>query len=454
MNRLLAPALVLLALVSPASAGDLSGLWDVRGELADGRSYTAQAAVSPGRKAGTYRIMGRGKLGSRALVWRANAKRQGSTLHVRHIGHGGLVGRLTGSTGKRVVGTYTVDADERGFGGSLGVEGESKQGTVRFTRLKLPTASFSPTSLSLAVGKRGVVEVTTDPPEATGLLWFEGPVERAFWEEGKRKIEVSGDAVGTHTLKARLGSLTGKVVAELKLTVGPSVLDRIVDAVKQAKADGKTPVVIFDLDDTLFDTRYRVRDILRDYGKTIDEPRLKTLSVRHVVYLLPKTLARAGFTQAEIEGDLGKKINAAWRKRMWLGASHSLDRPMRGARRYAERLVAAGAELHFITGRKQSDYTASLEKLAEDAFPEGTLHCKPNNFYAGTPAFKKEATQKLRAKPNVTIVAAIDNEPGNCTAFKQAAPKATVVWIRSQWKEMPKTVPMAPGVIEIPRGYR
>lgn len=443
MTRLFAPALALLALTaSPALADDLVGMWKVEGTLPDGTGYTATAAISK-YATNRYRILARGKLYTkRSLFYRASAKRSGSKLEVKHVGKRGLVGRILGpleGPPPAVVGRYKIESDGSAFGGRFRPEGTTQYGTVRYTSLATPTAAFKPGKVTLRVGETRTVELTCTSKAALGLVRVTGrQVSRQYWSKGKRRIEVEGKTVGTHTLRVRLGYRGGAILkGTLEVVVLPGLLEDVVSEVKRLKSEGKQPIVIFDLDDTLFDTRYRVREILRDYGAEINEPRLKKLSVRHVRYELPVTLKNAGFTEAEIKGDLGKKIKRAWSKRFW--TAFELDKPIKGAVKYVEKLVKAGARIVYVTGRREKTKDACLDVLLENDYPAdepGNLFCKPNNVPGqpkiSTEAFK-EATAKKLAQEG-TIVAAFDNEPGNANAFLKAAPKAKVAWLETMWK--------------------
>src|SRR5690606_15056272 len=147
------------------------------------------------------------------------------------------------------------------------LEGSADAGRARYVRQADPVVRFEPDALELRAGESAVVAVRCEPEEATGLLWFEGEaVARAFWEEGVRKLELEpSGAAGPSAVQARLGPPGGRSLAELALTVRLRILDEVVAQVRAAAAAGERPIVAFDLDDTLFDTRYRVRAILRDY---------------------------------------------------------------------------------------------------------------------------------------------------------------------------------------------
>jgi hypothetical protein len=96
-------------------------------------------------------------------------------------------------------------------------------------------------------------------------------------------------------------------------------------------------------------------------------------------------------------------------------------------------LVAAGGHPIYLTGRAEKTRALSLEVLQAAGFPEGTLFLKPNPG----PGVQKEATHAFKGRitrsevPQLgTVVAAFDNEPANCNAFRESAPAdAAVVFL-------------------------
>jgi hypothetical protein len=457
--RPVATLLFLLACATPSLAGDLSGLWEVEGTLPDGTSYRGHAALSAA--GGDYFVLGRARLDSgRRFSWRADAERSGNAFTVTHRGSRGLAGKIApGLSGSkpRVIGSYTVSGDEGAFGGDFLLEGTTSKGSATYTKHKTPKITSKPSHVQLALGEQTILRVVVDPPEAASLLWGEGSVVRRHRTRsgGVREILVEGKVGGTHSVQVRLGPSGGAFLAEIKVQVGPGVVAEVLQNAEALAAAGETPVVIFDLDDTLFDTRYRVRRILRDYGKQIGNDLLKRLSVSHVRYELPKTLANAGFTKDEIEGSLGKSIKRAWSRKFFHGDSFHFDGRIRGARAYVEKLVKAGAKIVYVTGRRETYRAQSLKVLADAGFPAETIFLKPVT-QAGQPKISthefKEATAKGPVAAMGRVVAAFDNEPENCNAFRRALPQdGRVIWLDTLYKPTSKITEPA---IDVIRDFR
>ncbi|MBL4847638.1 MAG: hypothetical protein JKY65_19145 [Planctomycetes bacterium] len=467
MTRALSILLALL-IASPALAGDLSGIWSVSGKLPDGTTYEGEAGLA---KAGPnrYRVQGRAQLSTgRRMIWRARAELNGSTLTLTHEGRRGLISKInaitSGPQGQlRIVGTYLLASDEASFGGNFVVQNSTpvQSGEVIYTKLATPTVTLEPSNAlaelaSLDIGQKLRIRLRVDPPRAAGLLWLEGPIVRRHrTRSGRREVEIEARQASSGTLKVRLGPSGGPVLMEIPFRVGPGVLETVMKRIRDLKAAGKTPVVIFDLDDTIYDTRYRVRKILHDYGQQISDDRLGKVELSHVRYEMDETLIAAGIPEAEAKGAFGQQVRRAWSRRFFHGDSYVLDGHVAGAIDYVKRCEAAGATIVYVTGRKERWRAQCLAVIRLSGLPDEHLYMKPP-VPAGQPklathAFKAQVTRGPISGLG-TIVAAFDNEPSNANAFRESLPAAGhSVWLDTLWK--PSSPALIAG-IETLKDYR
>ncbi|MCA9543291.1 MAG: haloacid dehalogenase-like hydrolase [Myxococcales bacterium] len=229
-------------------------------------------------------------------------------------------------------------------------------------------------------------------------------------------------------LPAVAGARSEAVVTPLKM------IDYEVDA--QAR-EGKQPVVVFDLDATLFDNRPRTLAILRAWaalpenaGKASAQ-RIEGLAVAQVAYAVKDTLAAAGVTDgADIEA-----ITAFWWARFF-GPWALHDGPMPGGPAYVNALYAKGAFIVYLTGRDApSMLVPTTQSLALAGYPIGLprtqLIMKPDPK-ADDEVFKDSVMRSLRLTGSV--VGFFDNEPGNVNLMKKAFPKARVVFLDTMHK--------------------
>ena len=225
----------------------------------------------------------------------------------------------------------------------------------------------------------------------------------------------------------------------------PHILLEVQERAQSVTEQGQTPVVIFDLDDTLINTRERNLRILRDLAA---EPatlsrfpaaaeRLAEIGPRNIRYLLKDTLATLQLTdEAFVEA-----ANNYWLAHFFTNAYCAHDRPNPGAARYVRWLVNEGATVVYLTGRdtpRMGKGTAS--NLRELGFPidgpKAILMMKPS-AQGDDLAFKISRFQTI-AQLGV-VVAAFENEPANINAFQTGYPDALMIFLDTIHSPKPDT---------------
>ena len=283
--------------------------------------------------------------------------------------------------------------------------------------------ALSPPRLWLATGDRATVDVRVTPSSALAGLALAAPSQLEARLVGSR-LTVIARAPGQWTVELRQGP-GGAVLARLPVAVQAPLLERVLDRVR-AEA-GHAPIVVFDLDDTLFDTRWRTLKVLQAWGQSHGEPRLVALELEDVRWDLAPTLRNAGLSSWEIAGPLGRAI-AAERSRHF--SDYPLDRPFPGAVEYVRAVQAAGARVAYVTGRTEPKRALSEQVLRQWGFPvEGALRWfKPLSWSGSTASYKGRVVRQ--SLPGYgQVVACFDNEPANCNAFETAAPGAIQVFL-------------------------
>lgn len=206
--------------------------------------------------------------------------------------------------------------------------------------------------------------------------------------------------------------------------------------------DARTPVVVFDLDATLYDNRPRTLEILMEYREQVLERQpevadaIATLTADHVEYLLSDTLRGCGVTAAGMIAE----ITRFWHERFFTDEYLQHDAPMEGAAEYVRACHEAGCIVVYLTGRDVPGmFLGTVASLRDCGFPIGVagteLVLKPD---ANLPdeAFKRGALPTLDRLGD--LVAFFDNEPANCNLAKAMYPDCTVVLLETQ------KVPYAP----------
>jgi hypothetical protein len=242
-----------------------------------------------------------------------------------------------------------------------------------------------------------------------------------------------------HALLASRGGAGAPAYRRLDVSRQRTLLQGIVERCRFDPASDRakpTPVVVFDLDGTLFDNRPRTRVILNELAEAwrSAHPELAKRIVRlredEMAYLLTDTLERLGVTDVERVAE----AQAFWRDRFFADGHLHHDVPLAGAVEFARDCYEAGAILVYLTGRDLPLMgIGSFRSLRDHGFPIGVpgteLVLKPDAAMADE-AFKRLEAPKLARVG--AIVASFDNEPGNCNTILAQNPECASVLVDTQ----------------------
>jgi hypothetical protein len=218
-------------------------------------------------------------------------------------------------------------------------------------------------------------------------------------------------------------------------TTSPTALQSLLAKIEQAASEGDDPLVVFDLDGTLYDNTHRTLRILLEFAHTHASThrtlydRLRDTPPSRLQYRVDDTLAALGFS----DPSLSELVVAWWKERFFTDDYCLYDLPLAGAVELVERVYRAGGVPCYLTGRDAPNMlVGTLKALQRDGFPAGRadtrLILKPV-FDMDDNAFKEGVIGHLRKTGRV--VGSFDNEPGLCNLFKASFPDATVVWMNT-----------------------
>jgi FMN phosphatase YigB (HAD superfamily) len=209
-----------------------------------------------------------------------------------------------------------------------------------------------------------------------------------------------------------------------------------------------TPVVVFDLDGTLFDNRPRTAVILQELAVAWRPKhpelaeRLARVAPGELAYLLTDSMTRLGV----YDSDRVAEAQLFWKERFFADDHLRYDVPLPGAVDFAKACYERGAILVYLTGRDLPLMgIGSFRSLRDHGFPIGVpgteLVCKPD---AAMPdeAFKRLEAPKLARVGE--IVASFDNEPANCNTILAQNPGCESILVDTQ--HLPGAPPLDPGV--------
>lgn len=217
---------------------------------------------------------------------------------------------------------------------------------------------------------------------------------------------------------------------------------RVSDLKSQAGVGkGAHPLVLLDLDSTLYEVGPRTFRILKEWSESEEggkHPELRTAMLRvgehHVGYSIRDTLRAVGLDAEDPrhEGAFGS-IKQFWAERFFTSEYLKYDRAYPGAAEFTREVHALGAEVVYLTGRDEPNMgEGTRDNLLRDGFPWKTertrLLLKPAAHLPDL-GHKQQAAEYIRG--HGTLVASFENEPANLVALYEIFPDAMHVFVET-----------------------
>lgn len=167
------------------------------------------------------------------------------------------------------------------------------------------------------------------------------------------------------------------------MTQGSQVLGQILVRIQESVAKGLQPLVIFDLDSTLFDVSHRTQAILVDFSSQDAHRELYPASIELLAKLrvdprdwgIKTAIIRGGLHTHSME--FLEAVRRYWIERFFSGDFLEHDRPLPGAVDFAKKVDELGARVVYLTGRDRASMEeASKMVLATHGFPAADLVMK------------------------------------------------------------------------------
>lgn len=174
----------------------------------------------------------------------------------------------------------------------------------------------------------------------------------------------------------------------------------VIPAIIEAKAKKQRPVIVFDLDNTLFDTRWRTLEAARRYGEEHGIEALANATIDQIGADGRHTCELLGLG---CEGAVADGFHGFWEQFFWDAANWHFDRKIEITTKMLEDAKNAGAEIFYLTGRVNRPGTLDQIKVLPDG-DDTHLITKPR-VGLRTHRFKaKELRGCLGTDPKCTIL--------------------------------------------------
>lgn len=172
-------------------------------------------------------------------------------------------------------------------------------------------------------------------------------------------------------------------------TSGAAFLDAKLEWIRDKSAAGETVMVVFDLDNTLFDTRARTLHAARSFDELHSSQWFAGLKLEDVQLDGEKTARQV--REPPIPEDVIESFSAFWGESFWTPENLRYDHEMPDTLLWAKAAQEAGADVRYLTGRTAPFHDVSLEQLRRAGLrvDESQLCCKPAVDIATAP-FKSE----------------------------------------------------------------
>lgn len=216
--------------------------------------------------------------------------------------------------------------------------------------------------------------------------------------------------------------------------------------IEQVKAQGRQPVVMVDLDETLYDFRPRNRAVYLTWA----EENAKNVHFARVLSSSPLLLSqRSPFDMAKILDSSGVSYDQEEIEALisyWQTYSQSnnwvhLDQPFPHSVEMLNALYSAGTKIIYMTSRFENMREGTEGNLVRDGFPLKEQGCplimrvSPRSQQVAW-QLKVNALQRVMLEdPQVELVATIDNEPGTAVALRAQFSRAYHVFMHSWFGE-------------------
>jgi hypothetical protein len=222
----------------------------------------------------------------------------------------------------------------------------------------------------------------------------------------------------------------------------------------------KSPLVVFDLDSTLFNVSTRTQKIIFDFCSTpefLKKYSAEIASLKMIQVLAKDWGLREPLERHAIRGTIGffEDLRLYWRHHFFSNEYLRYDIPYEGALEYVNSLSEAGLQVIYMTGRDRPHmFDGTVASLQQHGFPlknaDASLYMKPARGSAEDEDFK--STMFAELKKHHSLIYFFENEPVILNKVKAVHPEIKMIFmdtVHCGRETAPPGLPSIPGKFEV-----
>lgn len=217
---------------------------------------------------------------------------------------------------------------------------------------------------------------------------------------------------------------------------GEAFVAKALETIRQRRAQGLSSTVVFDLDNTLADTRLRTLAIARAFDQAYRSQHFASLAREGVGPDGEATARRLGLPETVV-----RNFAAYWHREFFRPENLRYDAPVPRMVALAKSAARAGATVVYLTGRTANASAETQRQLARFGLPDADARhvvCKPVGE-VDTPSFK---TARLRAlvEGGETLSWFLTESQRDIAAVQRGAPEVPCVLLDCSFETGPSRV--------------
>lgn len=222
------------------------------------------------------------------------------------------------------------------------------------------------------------------------------------------------------------------------------ILQQVLERVAQCRE--AKPVLLLDLDSTVYEVGPRTHHIIREWlstGPALQAPvqqALQGLAVDDLGYSIEDTFRRLGLSlENPHTQSVAATLKAFWWDRFFTNGYLKHDRTYPGAKEFVQEAYRLGALVCYLTGRGESRMReGTVLNLVRDALP---FNCENTRLFMRTNETDSDVTHKTSAAKEIAklgkLIASFENEPLNLVSLSHLFPEAMHVFVDTVCSHVP-----------------